>query len=308
MFRNILVPLDGSPFGEHALPIAYALARRAGAQVHLVRVHEPLAAMVPVMAGWAPGAEMEQWTREVAESQSAYVRGVAEQAPADVRVTPRLLHGMVLDALEVDAQRIGADLVVMTTHGRGGMARAWLGSIADGLVRRLHIPLLLVRPGMEPPEPCDDPCLRRMVVPLDGSSVAETILETAIDFARLMDARLTIVQVLPPPHFFEMLEGSSAPTPRTAGIARMKEESGAYLARVTGELAARGVQATAQVLVDARPAHAIARFAQEGHANLIALATHGRGGAARLLLGSVADKVVRTAPVPLLVLRPRVSD
>ena len=160
MFRNILVPLDGSPFGEHALPIAYALARRAGAQVHLVRVHEPLAAMVPVMAGWAPGAEMEQWTREVAESQSAYVRGVAEQAPADVRVTPRLLHGMVLDALEVDAQRIGADLVVMTTHGRGGIARAWLGSVADGLVRRLHVPVLLVRPGMDAPRPCEDPCWR----------------------------------------------------------------------------------------------------------------------------------------------------
>ncbi len=95
--------------------------------------------------------------------------------------------------------------------------------------------------------------------------------------------------------------------PRTSGYARLREDAGAYLARITGELAGRGVQATAQVLVDPRPAHAIARFAQESHGEMVALATHGRGGATRLLLGSVADKVVRTAPVPVLVLRPRLS-
>ena len=304
MFRNILVPLDGSPFGEHALPIAYAIARRAGGNVHLVRVHEPIASLVPAMAGWAPGPEMEQWTRELAETESAYLRGVTEQASREVRVSTRLLHGVVLDALEFDAQRITADLVVMTTHGRGGMARAWLGSVADGLVRRLHIPMLLVRPEMDPPKPCDDPCFHRVVVPLDGSALAESALEPAIEITRLAEARITVVQVLPPPYFFDTAEAQQA-GPRTAEVARMREQAGAYLARVCSDLAGRGIQASAQVLVDARPAHAIARFAQDAHADMIALATHGRGGATRLLLGSVADKVLRTSPVPVLVLRPQ---
>ena len=304
MFRNILVPLDGSPFGEHALPIAYALARRAGGHVHLVRVHEPIASLVPAMAGWAPGPEMEQWTRELADTESAYLRNVVDQANREVRVSPRLLHGVVLDALEVDAQRTGADLLIMTTHGRGGIARAWLGSVADGLVRRVHIPVLLVRPEMDPPKPCDDPCIRRVVVPLDGSALAEAVLEPAVEIARLAEARITVIQVLPPPYFFDTAEAQQA-APRTAELARMREQAGAYLARVCGELAGRGIQATAQLLVDARPAHAIARYAQEAHGDLIALATHGRGGATRLLLGSVADKVLRTSPVPVLVLRPR---
>ena len=306
VFRNILVPLDGSPFGEHALPIAFAIARRAGGNVHLVRVHEPLGAMVPVMAGGDSGPELEQWHRRLAEGESSYLRGLTEHAGRDLRVSARLLHGIVLDALEVDAQRTPAELVVMTTHGRGGIARAWLGSVADGIVRRLNVPVLLVRPGMEPPQPCDDPCFHRIVVPLDGSRLAESVLEPAIDFARLMDARLTLLQVLPPPYFFDTNEAAHG-APHSTGYARMREEAGAYLARVTGELAGRGVQATAQVLVDPRPAHAIGRYAQESHGEMIALATHGRGGATRLLLGSVADKVVRTAPVPVLVLRPRVS-
>ncbi len=305
MFRNILIPLDGSPFGEHALPIAYAIAGRAAANVHLVRVHEPLGSMVPVMAGGEGGPELEQWQRRLEEGESSYLRGLTEQAPKALRVSARLLHGIVLDALEVDAHRAVADLVVMTTHGRGGIARAWLGSVADGIVRRLNVPVLLVRPGMDAPRPCDEPCFKRIVVPLDGSRLAESVLEPAVDFARLMDARLTLLQVLPPPYIFDTVETHAAP--HTSGYARMREDAGAYLARITGELAGRGVQATAQVLVDPRPAHAIGRFAQESHGELIALATHGRGGATRLLLGSVADKVVRTAPVPVLVLRPRVS-
>ncbi|HEX9107747.1 MAG TPA: universal stress protein, partial [Longimicrobiales bacterium] len=177
----------------------------------------------------------------------------------------------------------------------------------DGLVRRMHLPVLLVRPGMDPPRPCDDPCFKRIVVPLDGSRLAEGVLDTVVELARLTEARLTLLQVLPPPYFFDTTE-STHPAPRDAGMARLREEAGGYLARVTGELAGRGAQATAQVLVDARPAHAIARYAQEAHADLVALATHGRGGATRLLLGSVADKVVRTSPVPVLVLRPGASS
>ena len=307
MFRNILVPLDGSPFGEHALPIAYAIARRAAANIHLVRVHEPLGAMVPVVSGGDGAPEMEQWNRRLEEGESAYLRGLTEHGARDVRVSARLLHGVVLDALEVDAHRAAAELVVMTTHGRGGIARAWLGSVADGVVRRLNVPVLLVRPAMDAPRPCGEPCFRRIVVPLDGSPLAERVLEPAVDFARLMDARLTLLQVLPPPYFFDTTEAAHAAS-RAGGYARMREDAGAYLARVTGELAGRGVQATAQVLVDPRPAHAIARYAQESHGEMIALATHGRGGATRLLLGSVADKVVRTAPVPVLVLRPHLAS
>ncbi len=307
MFRNILVPLDGSTFSEHALPMAYSIAQRAAANVHLVRVHEPLASLVPVMAGPEPGPELEQWNRGQAEAESLYLRGLADTATREVRVSARLLHGIAVDALEVDAQRIGADLVVMTTHGRGGIARAWLGSVADELVRRLKLPVLLVRPTVDAPRPCGEACFHRILVPLDGSLLAETVLEPAVEFARLMGARLTLLQVLPPPYFFDSTEATYA-VPKSAGAIRMRDDAAAYLGRIVGELSGRGVQASSQVLVDSRPAHAIARFAQDQHVDLVTLATHGRGGATRLLLGSVADKVVRTAPVPVLVLRPRAAN
>lgn len=303
MFRNILVPLDGSVFSEHALPFAMSLARRAGAHLHLVRVHEPLAVVVPAMAGAAPSPELEQWNRGMEETESLYLRSISDQVPEGVRVAARLLHGVVPDALEVDAQRIAADLLVMTTHGRGGVARAWLGSVADGLVRRLRVPVLLVRPGMSPPQPCQEPCFRRVLVPLDGSRLAESVLDPVVEFARLNDARLSLVQVLPPPYFLDATDAMYS-LGKGAGMADLREAAAAYLARVTGDLAGRGIRATSQLLVDPRPAHAIARYAQESRADLVALATHGRGGTTRLLLGSVADKVVRTSPVPALVLRP----
>src|SRR5262245_58620128 len=133
MIRSILVPLDGSPFGEHALPLALSLARRAGASLQLVHVHVPVA---PAFSkGFIPNEAV--WDVKLLEQSKDYLNATARRlaAVSSVPTQPVLLHGSVPDAILERLRSTNVDLVLMTTHGRGPLARAWLGSVADELVR-----------------------------------------------------------------------------------------------------------------------------------------------------------------------------
>jgi nucleotide-binding universal stress UspA family protein len=148
MYRSILVPLDGSAFGEHALPLALSIARRARTELLLLHVHAPLAAVYAEGAGYIDS----QLEHEIKQREQAYLDGVARrlQGPADVGVRTLLREGEVAATVRATAEGTGAGLVVMTTHGHGALARFWLGSVADKVIRDLPMPLLLVRPGGAP--------------------------------------------------------------------------------------------------------------------------------------------------------------
>jgi nucleotide-binding universal stress UspA family protein len=311
MYRTILVPLDGSPFGEQALPLALGLARRAGAEVRVVRVTVPLSAM---FAETRPGFES---TADPALRRrcQAYLDGVVQRLQAEAggqaEVTSALVEGGVPEALHGHAVAAGADLVVMTTHGRGPLARAWLGSVADVLIRHLRVPVLLVRPREGGPDPESRPAIRHVLVPLDGSPLAEQILEPAVALGCLTDARYTLLRVIPP-----LLMGPYDPTyPPLSGLEGLLEEmqrmhtqdrddAEAYLGRVADGLRVRGLKVSTQVMVHDVPAVAILEAARGRGDGVVALATHGRTGLPRLFLGSVADKVVRGSADPVLVYRP----
>src|SRR5262249_29599904 len=143
MYRSVLVPLDGSTLGEQALPLALSIARRAGATLHVVHVHSPLAEYYVEGAVVAIGPSLEAHLKE---SRRAYLDGVVRRLAdvSPVTVTPVLLEGHVAESIRVCAKSMSVDLVVMTTHGRGPLGRFWLGSVADALVRELPMPLLLV--------------------------------------------------------------------------------------------------------------------------------------------------------------------
>lgn len=311
MYRTILVPLDGSQFAEHALPVALALARRSGARLHLVSVSTPLTAAY--LEGIYLGSD--DLDAEVNTRYRAYLDGMAVRLREyiNVPITDEVRHGEVAPALCQLASGGEYDLVVMATHGRGPLGRFWLGSVADEVIRHVTLPVLLVRPEDGEARLDEEPDLSRVVVPLDGTPLAEQILEPAIVLALGMPgAEIDLVRVIGPVmpdvvpvDFFEpSSEIERIQKEINALQEAVRHEAETYLAGVARRLEERGLRVRTHVVLEEKPAEAILHEATAEHAGLIALETHGRGGLSRLFRGSVADKVVRGAHVPVLVHRP----
>lgn len=300
-YRSLLVPVDGTPFGEHALPVALGIARRAGAKVRVVHVHSPLQTNYrPERLYYDSG--LDAFLRR---QQQAYLDDLFRRLRrvTSVPLTPALLQGReVADSL-CEAAGGGTDLVVMATHGRGPLGRFWFGSVADELMRRLSVPLLLVRGYDAPADLTGDPLMQNVLIPLDGSAFAEQVLEPALALGALTDADHTLLRVIPSRTDYSLAyPGAGSRRPLDD---RQQAEAWAYLHRATGRLGERALRVHSRILHDERPiARAIVHYARTRDADLIALATRGRGGLARLFRGSVAERVVRSASVPVLVYRP----
>lgn len=299
--QTILVPLDGSSFGEHALPTALALARRGAMRIALVHVHQ-LVVPAPAPAGGAlydPGVDAL-----IREEEEAYLADIAHRLAAvwDGPITQTLLEAPIAEGLCRYAEEINTALIVLSTHGRGGIARAWLGSVADRLLRQSPVPILVVHPGEAPPDLSAEPPIHHILIPLDGSPLAEQAVELAVWLGRLMHARYTLLRVVEPVIRGFLIDGAE-PTIDVEAQEAAWQRATDYLADVAARLRARGLTVTPEVHVG-RPATEITECALARGVNLIAMTTHGRGGVARLLIGSVADKVLRGATLPLLVHRP----
>jgi len=310
MYRLILVPLDGSKLAEQALPLALGIARRAGAMLQVAQVHVALAPMYAeaVLAfDNAPDNGVKQRERGYLDR---LVRHLGEVSAVPVECA--LLEAPIAEAVSDQAKLAGVDLVVMTTHGRGRLARFWLGSVADELVRRLPIPILLLRPQETSADLTGEPTFQHILVPLDGSPLAEQILEPAVALGSLMVADYTLLRVIRP-----MVMGPYDPADSLAGqidpaavqqLQRLYEEEKSqaegYLERIAEGLRARSLRVRTRVVVHDQPAVGILEEIKAHRADLVALATHGRSGLPRLVLGSVADKVVRGTTVPVLLQRP----
>src|SRR5262249_20641323 len=144
-FRTVLVPLDGTPFGEHALPLAVSVARRSGAALHLVRVHLPTVSVEGPVLLDASRDQQDQEREPVCLAEvAARVTARAPGLSVDTQLLETAKAGLLADALLQDAVKVGADLIVLSSHGRTGLARWWLGNVADDLLHRTSLPLLLV--------------------------------------------------------------------------------------------------------------------------------------------------------------------
>jgi nucleotide-binding universal stress UspA family protein len=310
MYRSIMVPLDGSLFGEHALPLALSLARLSAASLHLVHVHSPLTALYLEGAGFLDESLDQHARKQQEDYLSQLVPRLGQVAPA--AVTSVVLEGTVANTLADHATQIKADLVVMTTHGRGAMGRFWLGSVADDLVRRLPMPLLLARPHEGPADFTAAYPIRHILLPLDGASVAEVMIDQTIELATQTGARVTLIRavspVMPVSYPVESLTVDVAARAIVDQIEALQAEvckqARDYLEGIARRFHDRGIQIETAVAVDHQPAAAIIREAERRGCDLIALETHGRHGLSRLLLGSIADKVIRGARLPVLVHRP----
>ncbi len=305
MFRSICVPLDGSPFSERALPIARAIARKTGASIDLALVHVPY--IVSYVNG-VPITNDELDAERRAVDQTYLDRTRQQLAGEGLTVVATLLEGAVAPALADHIAARGHDLVVMTTHGRGGFARFWLGSTADALIRHITTPVLLLRPGDQPAERASEPAFTHILIPLDGSQLAEQIIPPATALGQLSDAAYTLLQVVEPSELMRHGADADVRDVEQTVTQRRLDAAREYLDARAAQLRARGLRVQTAIVGVNPPAAAILGHARQHGADLIAMATHGRGGLARVLLGSTADKVVRGAEMPVLLLRPREDD
>jgi nucleotide-binding universal stress UspA family protein len=309
MYRKVMVPLDGTTFAEHALPLARSIARRSGAELHLVAVVPPLT------GGYTEGVffSTAELDAEAVERQEAYLDGVRERLGEGLHLTTAVLEGDIATSLSAHAAARDVELVVMATHGRGPLARFWLGSVADQVMRFSHLPILLVRPEEEPVDLAKEPEPHKVILCLDGTELSERIIEPAVNIGALLpEVEFLLVRVIKPvvpaPAALEgptVEEGAQRLLHEIqAAQERLYREAESYLREVAGRLEARGLRTEVRVAVDERPEEAILHEAEAAGAGIIALETHGRAGLVRLVRGSVADKVLRSAHVPVLVQRP----
>lgn len=301
-FQSILVPLDGSATAEQALPLATEVAQRARAKIRLALVHQTLIAPVHL------GTERLYTSIElsVRKSEREYLRGWAERIreSSGRPVTAVTLTGSIAPALEQYVRDNSIDLVVMTTHGRGPLRRAWLGSVADHMVRSLEIPVLLVRSAEAQPSETATLRLGNILLPLDGSPLAEAALEPAMALARAWDVEVGLVQVIEPlvfPTDSQMLPAVGYDEKLTE---IRRNAANDYLNDIAERIRAEGVKVSSAAVLGVGVADALLQLARPERYGLIAIATHGRSGLRRMVLGSVADKLVRGADVPVLLRRP----
>lgn len=311
MYHLIVVPIDGTPFSQHALPYALSLAQRTGAAVELTQVvATPAAGFDPFGVGVVDPTE----TEALRETATARLRGLAEQAArrSGVAVSATVLSdGDTVAALVRHVRERRSDLVVMTTHDRSRLERWLLGRTAEQVTREVRVPVLLVRGHEELPTFEPLPSFRHVLVPLDGSPLASLVLPHVVALARATQARATLLAVIDP----VLALGAAALPPADVGpgpVSVMEPASAgesetaatAVLDAAAEPLRNAGIPVDVQVSEDGQPARAILAEATRVGADVIAMSTHGRGALGRLVAGSVAEKVLHHALVPVLLYRP----
>ncbi len=283
MSGPVLVPLDGSPLAERALPYALTLARREHLEILLVRI----------LQSTAPRGQhlvQEPEAQAALEHLAQELRG--QEVEAETLVSSTLLGTVASRILDI-ADRHACTAIVMSTHGLSGPGRWLHGSVAEELLRHSRRPVVLIS------SVCDsrwtDATPFRVLVPLDGSALAESIVEPTLASTG-MDSELILLTVLPPLN-------AEAAANMLEDVDREEVDARASLGRMADQLARDGVRARVQIARGGTAA-TIAQIAREQDIDLIAMATHGRTGLTRLVFGSVATETLQRSPVPVLLLRP----
>jgi nucleotide-binding universal stress UspA family protein len=302
MYKVIMAPTEGSDSERPALSVAVKLAQRFDAELRLVRVlSAPL-----VFETDAPPPSLETIDQTIRDERLARLRklealGTELRALGEIRVITALEDGPVAPALRDYAKKFNVDLIVMSSHSRGGLKRIALGSVTDYLLRQTNVPVLVVKPPVSFIGSAPRENVGRIVVPLDGSALAEQILPEVAALALRLNSSVVLLHVLTPETYSQkeiMQPGLPWWDSDIAG-------AGAYLDRAAGELTAEGVAVSTDVVLSADIASAILDYANRTGADIIAIATRGRGGVARFVFGTVSDEVTRKSSSSLLVFHPR---
>lgn len=297
MYEKILVPLDGSATAETVLPYVEALAAGFKCSVELISALD-----IGSMATHLSAQRVRQLDAIIATEEkkcAAYLTEVAEKYELK-GATTQVVRGAPEDVILDSASQNRATLIAMATHGRSGVKRWLLGSVAEKILRGTTNPLFLVRADVARSEPLR--IINSLVVPLDGSPLAEKILPTVIGWAKALNLEVTLVRA------FEFVGaaqlGAEAYIPNQEQFeADARNEIAGYLREQERALVSAGVRTVSAVTLKGPAADEIVSFAHDAPRAVIAMSTHGRTGARRWMLGSVTEKVVRHGDDPVLVVR-----
>jgi nucleotide-binding universal stress UspA family protein len=300
MYKIIMAPTEGSDSEKPAVLAAVRLAQRFDAELRLVRV-DP----APLVLQTVPNLPVLEITEDtVKQERQARLRRLEEDGAAyrkaGVRVTTALEDGPVGPALRNYANKFGVDLIVMSSHSRGGIKRITLGSVTDYLIRHTNIPVLVVKGGTMLLDASPTSTVARIVVPLDGSALAEQILPDVASLALRINATVSLLQVLTPTTYSQ----ERIMQPGFPWWEADMAAADAYLSRAASRLAEEGVAVSKDVVLGENIAGTVLDYAVRMRADLIAIATSGAGGMTRFVFGSVADEVTRKSPTSLLVFHP----
>jgi nucleotide-binding universal stress UspA family protein len=287
---TVIVPLDGSTYAEHAIPAALEVARKTDARMELLRVRPSRSIRADM--------ESRPFTDPGPPSmERRYLDRIASRLADTVPITVKVLRGNADEAIVLRAAQVSASLIVMCTHARGGAGRMLLGSVADGVVRGAAVPVLLIKaPPTEVTLPSERN-LSRVLVPIDGSAESEQIVPLLVQTLGAQNTSFTLLRVVHPEAALVAAGGGTVPGERDQDPERELEQLADWLR-------GKGALVETRVAVDANPAGVILAEAERRGARLIAMTTRARRGTSRLVLGSVADEVLREAPRPVLLFRP----
>lgn len=299
MARPIIVPLDGSRQAEAAVPHAVELARRTGTTLHLVRVHVPVLAYA---ASESPIAIPDPaWDAQIHDTALQQLTAAAAEirSRVPVPVTFELRVGTPADEVIASATEHDAIAIVCTTHGHGGWAPQWLGSVTDGIVRHAPCPVL----AMSEAAVMRTPAFSRILVPLDGGTTADQVLPVVQQLALAHDSTVDLFRVVAPPWVGDALNAVQSGRIDPFGVDPFADQAKHELERVAEDLVYHGIHATSTVEVATSPVRAILDRITSTNPDLVAMTTHGRG-LSRIFVGSVTDKVLRAGGRPVLCWHP----
>ena len=303
MYNRILVPLDGSYRSEQVLPYVRQLGLELSIPLTLVLV------VVPPPSSISRDLNPDLYQHETVEHQTehagSYLGAVAEGLRSEgLSVSTVIPCGVPWQAIVEEARQTPDTLIAMSGHGRSGVARWWLGSVADRVLHLTTGPLLLVKSHQDK-EPPHGEEFNRVIVPVDGSPLAEAVLPHVTLISKGLDLAVHLVRVIPthehlrlavPPDLFSGVSADSA-------LKRETEEAAEYLEGLKERLLNQGVGPVDVHLLHGDPASSIIDIGSETRDRLVAMTTHGRSGVGRWILGSVADRIIRYSGDPVLLVR-----
>lgn len=303
MYKVIMAPTEGSDSERTAISVAVKLAQRFDADLRLVRVEA-----APLVVETIPQSPLLITEQTLLDERLARLRklealGTECRSQGDIKVMTAYEDGPVAPRLRDYALKFNVDLIVMASHSRGGVRRITLGSVTDYLIRNTNIPVLVVRSSGSLIGATPEQTFSRIVVPLDGSALAEQILPEIAALASRLRSTVSLLQILTPLTYSQ----KEIMQPGLPWWDNDIAAADAYLARAASYLTEEGLTVSKDVVLSEDVATAILDFSIRTRADLIALATSGIGGMSRFVFGTVADEITRKSPTSLLVFHPKQS-
>ena len=307
MYTRILAPLDGSSTSEQVLPYTRALATSLSLPVTLLYAVEPEIITIPRILN--PSLHLEEMIEHRIRHARNYVDPVAEGLKrTGIRVDLEIPQREPATAIVEEAGKDAGTLITMSSHGRSGLARWWMGSVTDKVLHLTENPMLVIR-ALSQPQRAPENNFKHILVPVDGSELAEEILPHVVFLASTMGLTVDLVQANPSrdEYYRSMSIGPNELARATPSyeeyIVAVDAESESYLDALKNRIIQQGISSVEVQLLHGPAAESIADLATATSNNLVAMTTHGRSGVGRLVLGSVAERVARQSGDPVLLVR-----